>query len=480
MTRRTAVLLALLAASVAALLSVGNLGAILAKLRPAPPLPPQAASRIDDPAGALDVARSQIEREIDRFGRDLGIGVRIVTTANAEDPQALATSLLAVEPALSWHATGAAVLVLHTRDGRIGVATSEAVSRVAPKPIVDAELVSRVVPFLDGPLLGVAFASGLARLRDHLLVQAANGTLELDGDVSQRSIVARVIEHERVSAARCSWVAIEPGTDLSESVEAFRCALVRGAANASAALFTAPSRVQLARKPLLAFESRARAVALETGRPWSVSQAGDRAAVQPAGKGTTDFVPVLLLRDQGKWRVDLVEMGKSFRSHDGSHWHQANAQGPYWLALGGKPGAGEFCDDLTPIELWGESLEDAITRLEHSDGPIAKLRLAEILLRNAWLPGEALVRWDEALALSKDDLATADVFAHRTEYLGHPLLGAIAIAPFGPPAAQRLAVLLLRAGNIDAGAAILRHANLWRKAREARRVAPPPGLDRAI
>ncbi len=484
MTRRSAALLGLLAASVAALFAFGPDPAavrrkIQEKFGTPPPLPQNAASRIDDPPGALDVARNQIEWEVDRFGRDLGIGVRIVTTANPGDPQELAESLLASEPELPWYATGSAVLVLHRKGGRMGVASSEAIARVTPKPVLDALVVSRVTPFLNEPLLGVALASGLSRLRDHLESAAADGRLALDDTVLQRSIVPRVLASERVSRARCGRAAGEPGADVATSVEAYGCALIRGDAAASAALFTAPSRVQIARKPLLPFESRVRAAALDAGRPWSISEAGDRAAVKPAAKSLPDFVPVLLVREQGQWRVDLVEMSKTFRA-SGSHWQQGNARGPYWLALGAKPYAGEFSDDLTPIELWGEPLEDAIARLERTDGPVAKIRLAEILLRNVWLPGEALVHWDEALALSQNDFSTADDFAHRAEYLGHPLLGAIAIAPFGPPAAQRLAELLFRSGNIDAGAALLRQAQSWREGRETRRAALPPDLGKAI
>lgn len=209
-----------------------------------------------------------------------------------------------------------------------------------------------------------------------------------------------------------------------------------------------------------------------------MTQSGDRAVVRPA-RPTSDFVPVLLVREQDRWRIDLVEMGKTFRRHQWE-WKQGNASSPYWLALGAKSEAGEFDEDLAPIELWGEPLDDAIARLEQSDGPVAKRRLAEILLRNVWLPDEALLQWDEALALAPTDLSLASDFARRAEYLGHPLLGAIAIAPFGPPAAQRLAELLLRGGNVDAGATMLRRANEWREAREARRSTRSPEPEESI
>lgn len=108
MSRRMLVLLGLLAANTAALVVLGpDFGAVLRRVewhfQSPPPRDPKAASRIDDSAGALEVARSEIEEEIDRFGRDLGIGLHIVTTASAGDPQVLAESLLASEAAHPFH-----------------------------------------------------------------------------------------------------------------------------------------------------------------------------------------------------------------------------------------------------------------------------------------------------------------------------------------------------------------------------------------
>jgi hypothetical protein len=484
MSRRMLVLLGLLATSAVALVPFWpDFAAVLRKIewqfRPPSPLPPQATAQIDDSAGALSVARGQIEDEIDRFGRDLGIGLHIVTTTSAGDPQVLAESLLASETRHPFHATGAVVLVLPIQGSAMGIAVSQEIARAAPPLVVFGVLASHVGPLLAEPLLGVALASGLERLRDFLLTSAASGSLELARPVFDRSIVARVRERQRVSESRCGYAAREPSADVSGSVEAFDCALLRGELVASGTLFTEPSRIQIARRPPLAFESRVRGAALEAGRPWVVTQSGDRAVVRPK-RPTPDFVPVLLVREQGRWRVDLVEMGKTFRRREWEQWKQANASGPYWLALGAKPEAGEFDEDLAPIELWGEPLDDAIARLEESDGPVAKRRLAEILLRNVWLPDEALLQWDEALALAPTDLSMASDFARRAEYLGHPLLGAIAIAPFGPPAAQRLAELLLRGGSADAGATMLRRANEWRNAREAKRSTLSPEPEESI
>lgn len=190
--------------------------------------------------------------------------------------------------------------------------------------------------------------------------------------------------------------------------------------------------------------------------------------------------PILLQRIGGTWRVDLVEMEKTFRANEAHRWQRRVRGGPYWLALDALPTRGALDAYLGPVELWGAPIEDVVARLEQSDAPAAKLRLAEILLRNAWLPGEALVRWNEALALAPDDVQDANLFADRTELLGYPLLGAFALAPHGPPVMARVAELTLRGGKVDTGLAFMRRAIEWRKARNAIRAALRPPSDKSI
>lgn len=485
MARRIAALLGLIVVNVAAWIWAAPdvdavLGPVASIFRAPPMLPPAATTRIDDPTGALNGARRDLEGEIDRFGFDLGIGLRIVATAEPGDPEVRAESLLAEEPAIAWHPTGTIVVVLDPQGRRVVVARSEALAKLDPSRTAESLLAARILPFFDEPLLGVALLSGVAQLRDQLLGAAADGRLLLDDDVLARSIVARVREHEATGSARCAQPASGSGDGVEATVERFVCALGRDDPSAGGSLLTDASEVQIARRPLLAFETRARAAALDAGRPWSIVEIDDRAVVRPAVQGIPDFVPVLLVREAGVWRVDLVEMGKNFYSFSLGQCLQRNARGPYWLVLGGKPYGGEFDADLTPIELWGEPLEAAIERLEKTDGPVAKRRLAEILLRNVWLPGEAMMRWDEVMMLVQDDFAIADTFADRAEYVGYPLLGAIAIAPYGPRAQEHLASLLIHANYVDAGVRMLQQSIAWRNARDARRMALPRDRVRSI
>jgi hypothetical protein len=468
-SRRLCLLLSLLAASAAGLLALGPpLGELL---RRTPPMRAPAKDLLDDPAGVLVFARRQIEDEVDRFGLELGIELRIVASPEASDAGELAEAHLAQREAGAWYEGGALVVALALGGRGVSVAASEAVTAAAPADVVQQLVIARTGPFVGQPLGGVALASALTALRDHLMTRAAAGALPLADLVRSRSAVEQVARAGAERAGRCATVARGPGVDATASIEAFVCALAQGAPSADDPLFTAPSRLHLARRPWLPFESRVLAAALDSHRPWSPSVAGDRAALYPSSQAS-DFPPVLLVRQDGVWRVDLVEMGKTAYSRGGT-WHRRNQHGPYWLALGGSP-QGALVQNLAPVELWGEDLAAAVTRLEQTQGPLAKTRLAEILLRNLWLPGEALLRWEEALPLAPDDVQLASTYADRAEAAGHPLLGAITLAPFGAPVSQRVAELLLRGGEIGFGTKLLQESFQWRTARERRQRPAPP------
>ena len=468
MTRRTLVLAGILVVCGGGWLATGP--SLPPMFQRKLPLPTDAASRIQDSGGALDAARAEIEAAVRRFGSELGIDLRVVTTSGAKDPAAFAASLVADPERDGWTPTGSIVVVLDAKVGRVFLAASEPLVQHLPAAVVEEKLAARVGPFLGDPLGAVAIASGLGRIRDHLLALAADGALVLDDLVANRSIAMRVAASRAALAMRCRAPVADAHADPAASAEAFLCALAHGSTSSSPALFTAASAFHLTRRPLPPFESRARASALDAARPWSVVVTEDRAAVLPTARHG-DAQPVLLQRIGEAWRIDLVEMEKTFRATGAGRWQRRLQGGPYWLALAALPTKGALDTYLGPVELWGAPIEDVVADLEQSDDPAAKLRLAEILLRNAWLPGEALVRWDEALALAPDDVQDANLFADRTELLGYPLLGAFALAPHGPPVMSRVAELTLRGGKIDTGMAFLRRAIEWRKARNAIRAA---------
>jgi len=477
MPRRTRVLLFLLVVSAAALgawiATSGLPPQYYALKRRFEPVRVPWEARIEDPTGALAIARSSVLEQIGRFERDLGIDLRILVHRSAAAGGATGdervAQLLDERDVGDGFGTGGIVVAIDLSSREVLAAASDEIAALVAAAFPE-RVAARSAPWLGHPYAGIALASGLAALADDLLEHARRGDL----DVEEPGSLLELVRGGEAQATGCS-AAPAPAADPSASVEAFRCLLLAEHGAAESPLLTPESRVHLARAPLGAFASHARAAGLEAGRPWTVSVSGDRAAVRsvrPEGD-TREFPPVLLVRDQGVWRVDLVEMGKAFRRGPTGIWRSWNLAGPYWLVLGTEHAPQR--EALTPVELWGEPLEDAIARLEASDVPAARVRLAELLLRNAWLPGEALARWDEALSVADPDAALTRRFADRAEYLDLPLLAAQALAPLGSSDATRVAELLLRGGRIDEGKLLLQGALSERaRRREADGMAPEP------
>jgi len=480
MKRRTGILLGILAASAATSFASGSWSTVR-KLLEKPPPPFEQLTHIDDAGGALDAAKIALPMEMSGLATQVGVVVGVVVAPEPGDLREAAAARLAKLVPDGWNETGSLLVQIDSSRRAVAVARSASLDAVLPDPVLNELLVDRIRPFVGQPLLGAALVSGLHRVRDHLLERAVENALALDSSVAERSVATRIRAAMPPIETRCR-AGGGGGGAVEARVEQLVCALARGVEPGDGELFTTASRVHLARRPLDRFEGRVRAALLDEGRPWKVSVAGDRAAVLRSGRMAASWLPVLLVREGDTWRVDLVEMEKAYDGDGLGSWRNRNALSPYWLALGVDPNSAKYrSKNLAPVELWGESLEDAIARLERTETPEARRRLAEILLRNVWLPGEALVRWDEALALDPDGAFAARTFANRAEYVGYPLLGAIALAPLGAPEMQRIGELLVESGNVDSGIQLVQKSLQWRAARKAARAAaPPPNGDKAI
>ena len=83
-------------------------------------------------------------------------------------------------------------------------------------------------------------------------------------------------------------------------------------------LFTEGSRLMRAHYPLARFEELQRFNAIAASQPLELSESGDH-AVATSRHPAQGFVPILLHREGGLWRIDLVETWKNlFFDSDGN------------------------------------------------------------------------------------------------------------------------------------------------------------------
>ena len=206
---------------------------------------------------------------------------------------------------------------------------------------------------------------------------------------SHTEFKARVPDEQRARYA--------PSDDPRESAAALHRSQRDLVGDPTLELFTEGSRVMRARYPVAPYEEILRADATERSEPLELQVRGDRAFLDSRNPAR-DFVPILLVREGGLWRVDLVETFKSF-FFDG--------EGAYWLVNLASPYAGftravlNRSEDLSPLDL-GDRIDrvgDCAARALATARAIAS-GSAEILMRNCFVSAEAIPLYAEAARLA--------------------------------------------------------------------------------
>ena len=193
-------------------------------------------------------------------------------------------------------------------------------------------------------------------------------------------------------------------------------ALLEGPPVASLEWVRPESRALLVRHPEVVERVRNRVAALGEVSLLEVVVRGERAALFAPKKPAVE--PILLLLVDGEWRVDVVEVEKSYaQAAAGRLDAPANTRNPYRRLA--PPSARPMKSDLGEIDLYAEPIEDVIARLGRADDPASKFRLAEILLRNCWLVDEAMDQYEAAIHL-QGQRVSMDRFADFASNAGVP------------------------------------------------------------
>jgi tetratricopeptide (TPR) repeat protein len=235
-----------------------------------------------------------------------------------------------------------------------------------------------------------------------------------------------------------------PSADPLESAAAFQRTRTDLVGDPTLELFTEGSRVMRARYPVAPYEEWLRADGFERSRPHELLVRGDRAFLGSKSPAR-DFVPILMVREEGLWRIDLVETFKNFFFDQHGRMQLVNLANPYAVFV---PEAKARRDEsLAPLDLGGESIEAAIARLEPSTLAGDRFQLAEILMRNCFVFAEALPLYAEAAEAAPWDVTIVLTFADRAAYTFMHAAAIEAVAGLGPRHWSRVAWLYEAAGE---------------------------------
>jgi len=294
---------------------------------------------------------------------------------------------------------------------------------------------------------GMALMDVLHYLRDQAFLDAARGNLELpeksrqlpeylryqqflSGGAGGRAQLSKVPADEdlkkTVTAGQRALYA--PAPSPRGSVEAYLRATSDLAGDPTLELFTEGSQLQRANYPLAPFEQLERLETIEASKPLTYSLNEDYAVVS-SRKPAKGFVPILLHREGGLWRVDLVETWKNlFFDADGNYFLR-NSNTPYagGLAQFGKGGY----NPISALPLRAASIAAELADLEPRQDVLSTLRRGELWFRNTFVFPRAWLAYEEALRKAPKDPLVLETLGSRAQYLGFPEIAIPALEQIG-------------------------------------------------
>jgi hypothetical protein len=392
---------------------------------------------IADAARSLSHFSDTLEWQAKSWQEDLGVEVHVVTLAAPDLPaEQLAAEVVGLRKVGASAPTGGLLVLLNPARREARIEVSYALEPVLPDALVGRIANDQLAPYAAYRLAGMAVMDALHFLKDFTTQQAIEGKLSLDERYAERPAYAekarflsggagasvRVPSAEEL-AGRDFKSRIEeperahyaPGKQPLESAEAFLRVEKDLAGDPSLELFTEGSQCMRRGYPVAPYENLQRAQRLAASKPWRVISQGDRAVVT-SERPAPGFVPVLLQRVNGLWRVDVVETWKNLLFESSGNYWLKNSNNPYTFGLVAF-GDGEPYD-LEPWGLGTASLEQTLAALESRDGALYEYLHAEVLFRNCFLALEALTHYEEAAKRAPGAYLFHETLGRRAEYLG--------------------------------------------------------------
>jgi tetratricopeptide (TPR) repeat protein len=405
--------------------------------------------RVDDQARILAPFGPRLGRMGDALFNDLGIDIQVVTLDETGSRIETQADRVFRERKIGATApTGGLLVILNPaiQSARIEVGyslegglTDLQMGRIAR---------DQLAPYASYASAGMAVMDVLHYLRDQVFLSAALGDIQLgeefrkgrsydnyerfvSGGAGARTALSAVpmdADLKRpVPAEKRSRYA--PSADVKESVAAFLRASADLAGDPTLELFTEGSRLMRAHYPFARFEELERLQRINASMPLEYLREDDY-AVATSKQPVTGFAPVLLHREHGLWRIDLVETWKNlFFDNDGNYFLR-NSNTAYAFGLK-QFGNGRYYN-IAPVDLGDDSIAEALAKLEARPGAFSALSRGEIWLRNALVFPRALSAYEKALQAAPEDPRILEVFGNRTLYLGFPELAIPAYEKFGP------------------------------------------------
>jgi tetratricopeptide (TPR) repeat protein len=437
------------------------------KANPQSPVQQPEHPRVSDLAGILAPFNARLGREADAFYDDLGIDIHIVTsTETSQSIEAQAVQLVEQRKVGATAPTGALLVLLNPKLASARIEVGYSLEPALTDLHMGRIARNQLAPYTSYGAAGMAVMDVLHYLRDHVYLSAALGNLTLSDDLRKKPAY---LEYQRFASggagAKTALSAVPldadlksavpagkrkryaPSANAEESVAAFLRATAELAGDPTLELFTEGSRLMRAYYPFARFEELQRLERIQSSQPLEIVRRDDY-AVATSKRPSKGFVPILLHREGGLWRIDLVETWKNLFFDGDGNYHLRNSNTPYAFGLA-QFGEGRY-QDIAALPLGEKSIAEALAALEGKNDTVSSLRRAELWLRNAFVFPQAWSAYEAARRSAPKDPLVLQTLGDRALYLGFPEITTAMLEKIGRGAEMSLAEAYNQTGDIKA------------------------------
>ncbi|TNE31596.1 MAG: hypothetical protein EP349_03845 [Alphaproteobacteria bacterium] len=389
---------------------------------------------LEDRANLLGGFSNILDEVARRWDETLGIELKIITFRGGATPIEKAAVKLFKQYKVGENAkTGGLLILIDAENRQARIEPSLTLEGLYTDAILGLLAHDQLAPYASYRAVGMAIMDVVRYLENRAIEQAFYGNFEIHGsykDTEYYKMIAGMYSGGAGAQADITQADFDrdykkalsdaelkryaPAAKPEETIAAYKRSFRDYIGYPELPLFTKGSQEMRKRYPYAVYEERDRLRNIERSEPLYIEIDGDY-AVAYSKTPAPRFMPILMKKLDGLWRIDMSEALKNlFFLNDGG-FSLMNANTPYYKSLEEIYGTAKHYDDMRAFPLQ-EELSAVVKKLEERTDPLAKFMLAELLFRNAFAFVDALKYYEEAARMAPTDPRFIDIFAQRGLY----------------------------------------------------------------
>ena len=421
-------------------------------------------ARVLDTENQIGIYVDKLRMWSEHAEKNLGLDIQfIVTHLTENDIGAQAAKLFSIRRIGQNAKTGGILILIDPRQGKAKIEVSYQLEGVLTDSVAGRIAKTQLAPYVSYKSIGMALMDTMKYIQDYIYLAAMQGQIELDPKF--RSTTEYLAKQDLFSGgaggfAKLSDLSIDrdfkrplnakevdpyrPSSDPLQSAEAVIRVYRDLIGDPNLDLFTAESKIQRRVYPVAPFEYWTHYRALSKSRPFVLVTQGEY-AVLTSNNPAYGFFPIMLKKEAGLWRMDLVETWKNMFFNKEAKYYLRNSNMPYSFGMSqyGEPDA----YNVAALPVSGTELPGLMQKLTQTNTAQAHFQLAELHFRNSFTALEALKHYEMAVDMAPNYPRYAEILADRYLYLYFPQAAIPILKKQGRVALLKLAQAYAQAGD---------------------------------